>query len=98
MRRKSLGLWPFAAIVFWGLYSFGRTREESERNPFESKVRPILEARCQPCHFSGGKMYERLPFDRPETIRRLGSRRLFTRLHDEKDRAVIREFLGETKE
>jgi hypothetical protein len=40
-------------------------------------------------------MYERLPFDRPETIRKLGSARLFTRLKDEKDRAVVRVFLGE---
>jgi hypothetical protein len=62
---------------------------------FVSKVRPIFESRCRPCHFEGGKMYERLPFDRPETIRKLGSDRLFTRLKDEKDRAVVRAFLGE---
>lgn len=35
---------------------------------FASSVRPILEAHCTPCHFPGGKMYERLPFDRPETL------------------------------
>jgi hypothetical protein len=62
---------------------------------FASEVRPILESRCRPCHFEGVKMYERLPFDRPETIRKLGSARLFTRLKDEKDRAVVRAFLGE---
>jgi len=31
---------------------------------FTSAVRPILVARCAPCHEAGGKMYERLPFDR----------------------------------
>jgi len=62
---------------------------------FVTNVRPIFESRCRPCHFEGGKMYERLPFDRPETIRKLGSARLFTRLKDEKDRAVVRAFLGE---
>ena len=62
---------------------------------FVSKVRPILEARCRPCHFEGGKMYERLPFDRPETLRKLGSARLFTRLKEEKERAVVRAFLAE---
>ena len=62
---------------------------------FAVKVRAILEARCRPCHFAGGKMYERLPFDRPETIRRLGSARLFTRLKDEKECRAVAEFLGE---
>jgi hypothetical protein len=35
---------------------------------FASSVRPILEAHCTPCHFPGGKMYERLPFDKAETL------------------------------
>jgi hypothetical protein len=60
---------------------------------FTTSVRPILERRCQPCHFPGGKMYERLPFDRPETIVKLGTK-LFTRIKDEKDRDVIRKFLS----
>jgi hypothetical protein len=45
-----------------------------------------------PCHFSGGTMYERLPFDRPETIKKLGTK-LFTRIHDENQRRLIRDFL-----
>jgi len=59
---------------------------------FATQIRPILEARCQPCHFDGGKVYQRLPFDRPETIKRLGTR-LFTRIKDENERRLIREFL-----
>jgi hypothetical protein len=35
---------------------------------FDSSVRPVLQAHCAPCHEPGGKMYERLPFDRGETI------------------------------
>jgi hypothetical protein len=66
----------------------------SARQPsFEKTVRPILEQHCQPCHFEGGKMYARLPFDRPETIVKLGTR-LFTRIKDEKEREVIRKFLN----
>jgi hypothetical protein len=60
---------------------------------FARDVRPILEKSCQPCHFPGGKMYERLPFDRPETIRTLGTR-LFTRIKAEDEQAVIRRFLA----
>ena len=39
-------------------------------------------------------MYQRLPFDRPETIKTLGSK-LFTRLKDEKERQLIRQFLAQ---
>ena len=37
-------------------------------------------------------MYERLPFDRPDTIKKLGTK-LFTRIHDENHRRLIRDFL-----
>jgi hypothetical protein len=37
-------------------------------DPFVATVRPVLVARCAPCHEPGGKMYEKLPFDRPETL------------------------------
>ena len=61
---------------------------------FATHVEPILKAKCQPCHFSGGKVYDKLPFDRPETIRTLGAK-LFTRIHDENERKIIREFLAQ---
>ena len=63
---------------------------------FARDVRPIMETRCQPCHFTGGKMYERLPFDKPETIRDLGER-LFTRIKAENEQAVIRQFLAQAQ-
>jgi len=60
---------------------------------WETQIKPIV-ARCQPCHFSGGKVYDKLPFDRPETIKTLGTK-LFTRIHDENERRLIREFLAQ---
>jgi hypothetical protein len=60
---------------------------------FETRVMPILQAKCNPCHFPGGKMYTRMPFDKPGTIRVLGTA-LFTRIRDEEEREVIRAFLG----
>jgi len=59
---------------------------------FKSSVQPILEQHCKPCHFTGGKMYEKLPFDRAETITKLGEK-LFTRIKNEQERATISEFL-----
>jgi hypothetical protein len=61
---------------------------------FDKQIKPILQSRCQPCHFQGGKVYERMPFDRPETIRTLGTK-LFTRIKDEDERKIIREFLAQ---
>ena len=61
---------------------------------FDKQVKPILQSRCMPCHFPGGKVYDRMPFDRPETIKTLGTR-LFTRIKDEGERSVIREFLAQ---
>lgn len=61
---------------------------------FASDINPIFQARCQPCHFQGGKVYDRLPFDKPETIIKLGTK-LFTRIKDEKEQQKIREFLDQ---
>jgi hypothetical protein len=66
----------------------------ANRVDFVTQVKPILESRCEGCHFPGGKMYQRLPFDRAETIKTLGEK-LFTRLKDENDRRLIRGFLAQ---
>ena len=67
---------------------------ESKKIDFAAEIRPIFESRCTPCHFAGGQMYERLPFDRPETIRKLGAK-LFPRIKDENEQRVLREFLAQ---
>ena len=66
----------------------------TEKPDFEKEIKPIFQARCQPCHFQGGKVYDRLPFDKPETITRLGTK-LFTRIKDEKEQRLIREFIAQ---
>src|SRR6187200_2507209 len=35
---------------------------------FTSQIQPILVKNCSPCNFTGGKMYERMPFDKDSTI------------------------------
>jgi hypothetical protein len=94
-----------AVVLFLGLgvgtparrpASQQRTRQVAAepRIDFDTQIRPILERRCQPCHFAGGKMYTRLPFDRPETIRSLGEK-MFTRIKDEQEQALLRAFLAQ---
>jgi hypothetical protein len=64
------------------------------RIDFDTQIKPIFVSKCMPCHFQGGQMYDRLPFDRPETIRKLGTR-LFTRIKEENDRRLIEDFLSQ---
>jgi hypothetical protein len=66
-----------------------------ERVDFDTQVKPIFKSNCMPCHFQGGQMYDKLPFDNPATIRKLGAR-LFTRIKEENDRRLIESFLSQT--
>lgn len=79
-----------------------KTRETDEsalstyKNPvaiFENDVKPILQKRCTPCHFEGGKMFDRMPFDEPETIINHQSG-ILKRIKDEEEAAAIRKFLN----
>ena len=59
---------------------------------YQTQVQPIFEKHCSPCHFSGGKMYERLPFDKAETI--IGHEAaILKRIKDQADVALIKEFI-----
>jgi len=60
---------------------------------FAASVRPILLNHCAPCHEPGGKMYDRLPFDRAETI---ASHRegVLRRIKAEDERAAIEKWLA----
>lgn len=44
------------------------TPEVNTRINFATDIQPILEKKCNPCHFPGGKMYEAMPFDQAATI------------------------------
>jgi hypothetical protein len=59
---------------------------------FDADVQPIL-SRCRPCHYPGGVMYARMPFDDEATVRKAGEK-LFTRVKDEKQQAVLRHFFA----
>ena len=61
---------------------------------FDTQIKPIFQSRCMPCHFQGGKVYDKMPFDKPETINRLGEK-LFTRIKDKEEQRLIREFLSQ---
>ena len=63
---------------------------------FTSQIQPILMKRCSPCHFPGGKMYARLPFDQDTTIIN-HSEGILRRIKTGDDNLVIRSFIEQNK-
>ena len=51
-------------------------------------ILPLLQTNCNPCHFPGGKVYKKLPFDDSATVASLG-KKLFTRLKKKEQQAII---------
>jgi hypothetical protein len=63
---------------------------------YNTQIVPILQKKCSPCHFPGGKMYERMPFDKSETIisHEAG---VLKRFKDEEQVSLIKEFIAQSK-
>ncbi len=60
---------------------------------FAARVGPLLARKCTPCHVPGGRMYDRLPFDDPATVRRV-KEGVLRRLKVPEDRSVLEAWLG----
>ncbi len=69
---------------------------QADRIDFTTRILPLLQEKCSPCHFPGGRMYDRLPFDKEMTIRLLGTR-LFTRLREPEDQEILGVFLEQSQ-
>src|SRR6188474_318612 len=63
---------------------------------FEKEIKPILIKNCSPCHFPGGKMYGRLPFDKDTTIVN-HSASVLKRIKGAEENALIKEFISQNK-
>lgn len=59
---------------------------------YEAAVLPVFQKNCSPCHFPGGKMYDKLPFDKGETIIQ-HSTAIIKRIKNETDAAIIKQFV-----
>ena len=97
MKPMLLGTGVVAAVLILAFSLLASPPPPPPKTPpvdFQTQIRPILEKRCQPCHFPGGKMYARMPFDQPRTIRTLGEK-MFTRIKEPKEQALLRAFLAQ---
>src|SRR5437016_14047391 len=81
-----------ASLVKPSMFVASFSSSTNAKPDFEKEIKPIFRSRCMPCHFPGGKVYDKLPFDKPETITRLGTK-LFTPLKDAKEQPLNRQSL-----
>ena len=69
----------FCFLTLFGWFGSDIKKSTSEVSPktmivlkdtidFTTQVQPILVKNCSPCHFTGGKMYVKMPFDKDTTI------------------------------
>lgn len=63
---------------------------------FKTQVQPILQKNCSPCHFTGGKMYLKMPFDKGETIISHESG-VLKRFKDQNEITLIKRFILQNK-
>ena len=68
------------------------TAAVSDTISFATQIQPILQTRCNPCHFPGGKMYEKMPFDEARTILD-HSKGILKRINEGEDGRLMREFI-----
>ncbi|SRR5258706_12570232 len=60
---------------------------------YRRNILPLLKANCNPCHFPGGKVFAKLPFDQYKTVARLG-KKLNTRLKEKEQQALINSWVA----
>jgi uncharacterized membrane protein len=63
---------------------------------FAQQVQPILVKHCSPCHFTGGKMYMRMPFDKDSTIINHETG-ILKRIKDKEENLIIKSFVLQNK-
>ncbi|HEV8538541.1 MAG TPA: hypothetical protein VGR15_06420 [Bacteroidota bacterium] len=92
-----------AAVLFAGgiMLGFLAPANSHRANPvqshdtvytFQKNILPLLQANCNPCHFPGGKMYKKLPFDDSATVATLG-KKLNTRLKKQEQQNMINSWI-----
>jgi hypothetical protein len=61
---------------------------------FNAEVLPILQKKCSPCHFAGGKMFLKMPFDNSVTIisHEAG---VLKRFSDKQEITLIKQFIDQ---
>jgi hypothetical protein len=63
---------------------------------FTKQVQPIFIKNCSPCHFPGGKMYLRMPFDQDTTII-IHQAGILRRIKKPEENLILKSFIEQNK-
>ncbi|HEX6179694.1 MAG TPA: hypothetical protein VFZ47_00535 [Chitinophagaceae bacterium] len=64
---------------------------------FTKQIQPILQKNCSPCHFTGGKMYEKMPFDASQTL--LSHKEgILRRIKQEEENGLLKQYIDQRSE
>lgn len=63
---------------------------------FKTQLQPVFQKNCSPCHFPGGKMYEKMPFDKGETILSHEAG-IVKRIKNENELIILKQFIRQNK-
>ena len=66
----------YGMLLSWSLSNTKPEQDQNNKNitaipdsvQFGTHVMPLLQKKCSPCHFEGGKMHIKMPFDKASTI------------------------------
>ena len=101
---KALLICMFLAVSFFvEIKDKGRDQPDAKLSPqisilpdtiinFSTQVQPIFVNHCSPCHFTGGKMYARLPFDQDTTII-MHEEAILRRIKDVQEKELIKQYI-----
>lgn len=69
----------------------------SDTSSFAQNIEPILIKNCSPCHFPGGKVYAKMPFDAALTIVLLKKERVLMRIKDEEQKKMVQKYIEQNQ-
>lgn len=64
-----------------------------DTSSFVQNIEPILIQNCSPCHFPGGKVFSKMPFNVPLTIVGLKKDRVLMRIKNEGQKELVRKYI-----
>jgi len=86
---RLLGVVARAVGVRGGAFTTAPLPGQAEAGDVQRRHRAAAGREVQPCHFKGGKVFDKLPFDQYKTVAKIAPR-LHTRLKGEDEHLVAR--------
>jgi hypothetical protein len=67
-------------------------RVDSAKVSYIASIAPLLVKNCQPCHYPGGKVFKKLPFENYLVVKKLGLK-LNTRFKTEEQQSLVKRWV-----